>query len=275
MADPATAVGGHHDAGFWEFLGSARVRRCRVVSLVGSQALKGAIVSTPSLTGLRAGALLGSIVHATVQPRFAMFFEGWFGDLYYLNDWQGTNGAVMFFVGGAVGAFYDVHSRHKWEWLLQNQDSFFRGMPADLRAIADKITVQYLQQEVAGRARPVVTAVFWSAGDVLTAAVPWPEFMENGGHVLRVHLMEPEMALAEWAVGYELSTAEVDFARTVFERKSQAKTSWTDLSEGEARWLAEQAESVEGMRRCRQAFAEIGIYVPCIEEEARLSVRRC
>jgi hypothetical protein len=206
--------------------------------------------------------MLGSIVHATVQPRFDMFFEGWVGDVYQLNDWQGTSGVVVFFTSGAIGAFYDVHSRHQWAWLLQNQESFFRGMPADLRVIADKIALQYLLQEVDGRVVPLVTAVFWSAGERLSAAVPWTEFMENGGHILRTHLMEREAALAEWAEGYEMTAEEVEFAERVFDRKWTAKSSWIDLTESEARWVQEHAEKPEGMMQCRKSFAEIGVFVP-------------
>jgi hypothetical protein len=84
-------------------------------------------MSSHTLEGLRSGAQFGSIVHATVQPRFDMYFEGWFGDVYHLNNWQGASGVVVFLTSGAVGAFYDVHSGHEWAWLLQNHESFSRG----------------------------------------------------------------------------------------------------------------------------------------------------
>ena len=61
-------------------------------------------MDVPTLDQLRSGAVLGSIVHATVQPRFDMFFEGWTGDVHQLNDWSGTSGVVVHFSGGAVGA---------------------------------------------------------------------------------------------------------------------------------------------------------------------------
>jgi hypothetical protein len=193
-----------------------------------------------------------------------MFFEGWFGDGYHLNNWEGAFGVVIFFTGGAVGAFYDVHSRHNRTWLLQNQESFFQGMPADLRAIADRIALQYLLQKLEDRTIPLVTAVCWSAGETLTAAVPWPEFIENGGHLLRTHLLEREAALAEWTEGYGMTPEEVDFAGRVFDRKRATNTDWIDLTESEVRWLQAQAEKTEGMKHCRKSFAEIGIFVPCV-----------
>ena len=84
-----------------------------------------------------------------------MYFEGWTGDVYRLNDSAGTTGVVVFLVNGVVGAFYDVHSRHSWDCLLQNQDSFFVGMPSDLQVIARRIALQYLLQEVDGKQFPL------------------------------------------------------------------------------------------------------------------------
>jgi hypothetical protein len=230
----------------------------------GGAAGGGSGVDSPTLDRLRSGAVLGSIVHATVQPRYDMFFEGWIGDVHQLNDWEGTSGVVVHFAGGAVGAFYDVHSRHPWAWLVQNQESFFRGMPADLRAVADKLALQYLLRDVEGKVVPLVTAVFWSTGETLSAAVPWAEFMDNGGHILRTHLMDRAAALAEWAEGYGMTPEEVAFAERVFDRKRAAKSSWIDLTEDEARWLEAQAETPAGMKQCRKSFAEIGVFVPCV-----------
>jgi hypothetical protein len=227
-------------------------------------------MNSPTLSRLRSGALLGSIVHATVQPRFAAFFEGWFGNDWQLNNWSGTNGSITFFVEGAVGAFYDVHSRLGPDnWLLQNQESFFQGMPTDYRVIAKKITLQYLLNTVDDKVVPLVTAVFWSEGDELRAAVPWDEMMANGGHIINTHLLEPEAALKEWEEGYGMTPAEVKFARRLFERKTREKASWIDLSESEARWLEEQATKAAGMEQCRESFAEIGIFVPCVRAESR------
>ncbi|MGL6074538.1 MAG: hypothetical protein ACRC8S_10300 [Fimbriiglobus sp.] len=205
---------------------------------------------------------MSSIVHATVQPRFDLYFEGWTGDVYQLNDSSGTSGVVVFLVDGAVGCFYDVHSPHSWEWLRENQDSLFVGMPSDLQVIARRIALQYLLQDIDGQAVPVVSAVFWAESGNLSAAVPWSEFLENGGHILRIQLLEPDAALAEWTAGYELTPEEVEFAQRVFEQKQAANSSWIELEESDAEWLQEQAETPEGLTQCRQSFAEIGILVP-------------
>jgi hypothetical protein len=193
-----------------------------------------------------------------------MYFEGWTGDVYQLNDSAGTNGVVVFLVDGVVGAFYDVHSRHSWEWLLKNQDSFFAGMPSDFRVIARRIVLQYLLQEIDGKPIPLVTAVCWGEQGDLSAAVPWSEFMDNGGHIIRNQLMEPDAALAEWTDGYGLTAEEVAFAKRVFEQKRSAKSWWIELGESDARWLQTRAEKPEGMKQCRRSFAEIGILVPCV-----------
>jgi hypothetical protein len=229
----------------------------------------GRVLNTPTFQQLRSGALLGSVVHATVQPRFDMFFEGWTGDVYQLNDWSGTRGTVYFLTSGAVGAFFDVHNRHKWAWLLENQDSFFRGMPDDLLVIAEKIVLQYMLQDVENKVIPLVSSVFWTTGDDLLSAVPWQEFVDNGGHILSTHFKERNAALNEWAEGYEMTTKEIEFAERVFDRKLAAGSTWVDLTEDEARWLDAQATKPGGMKQCRKSFSEIGVFVPCVGEVGR------
>jgi hypothetical protein len=171
---------------------------------------------------------------------------------------------VTFFKDGCVGALYDVHSNHTWGWLTRNQEAFFARMPAEHRVIAEQITLQYLLQEREGTILPLVTAAFWNQGEELMAAVPWQEMIDNGGHILRIQLLDTEPALAEWAEDYQMTVDQLAFVRRVFRRRFEAKAAWMELSEAEARWLQDQAESPDAMKQCRQSFAEISIFVPCV-----------
>jgi hypothetical protein len=208
--------------------------------------------------------MLGAVVHATMQTTCPMFFQCYWGNDYQLNDWSGTYGAATFFKDGVVGTFYDVHSRHTWEYLMHNQESFFSGMPTAHRVVAEQFTLQYLLQERDGRILPIVTAVFWNQGAELVAAVHWKEMMDNGGHILRIQFLDTEPALVEWQEGYQMTPAQVDFVRRVFKRRMAAKAAWIELTAAESQWLQEQAESAEAMTKCRQCFAEVGIFVPCL-----------
>jgi hypothetical protein len=219
---------------------------------------------TPTLSRLKSGATLAAIVHATMQTTCPLYAQGWAGSDYLLNDSSGTCGAVTFFKDGCVGAFYDVHSKHTWDWLTRNQDAFFAGMPPDHRVIADQFPLQYLLQEHDGKIVPLVTAVFWNHAEQLAAAVPWQEMIDNGGHIIRMQLMDTEPALVEWEEDYQMSADQLAFVRRVFRRRTEAKSAWMELSEAEARWLQEQADSLDAMKQCRQSFAEISILVPCI-----------
>jgi hypothetical protein len=220
---------------------------------------------SPTLSQLRTGATLGAIVHATTQTTCPLYLQGWSGSDYLLNDCSGTSGAVTFFKDGCVGAFYDVHSKHPTnDWLAHHREEFFAGMPATHRVIAEQFTLQYLLQEHEGSVIPLVTAVFWNQGEDLTAAVPWPEMIRNGGHILENQLMDTEAALAAWEEDYQMTAEQLDFVRRIFRRRTETKIAWMELSEEEAQWLQDQAESPDAMKQCRQSFAEISIFVPCV-----------
>lgn len=171
----------------------------------------------------------------------------------------------MQFTGdGVVGGLFDVHKTYGWNWLLENQEAFYRSMPFGVRFMAEKMILPYLLQNVDGEIRPLVSAVFWNSGDTLTSAVSWTEFMENGGHILECRFMDPESAWPGWCDAYQLTDDEMEFAKGVFVRKKEVQGDWLDLTEIEAEWLQKQVEDDDGMKQCRKSFAELRIFVPCL-----------
>jgi hypothetical protein len=224
-------------------------------------------MSVITVERLRSNSFLGCLINATVQPRFNLSFMGWYGDeqVLYLNDVAGTEGPVAFIQEEAIGAFLSLKCRYEWAWLLKNQEFLFRGMPADLRAAAEKLVRDCLSWPLDRGERDeggVASAVFWSENGELTTAVPWPEFLEEGGHVLQTHFLEWEAALAEWARDYGLTPAEVGFVRRVYERKQASGSARLDLTEAESAVLREQVTSAVGWQQCLAAFAQLGIWIP-------------
>ena len=207
--------------------------------------------------------MLGAVVHATMQTTCPLIILCYSGSEYLCNDSSGTYGAATFFKDGVVGTFYDVHSSHKMDYLMINQESFFSGMPSSHRVVAEQFALQYLLQERHGTILPIATAVFWNEGEELVAAVPWEEMMDNGGHILRMQFMDTEPALIEWQEHYQMTPAQLEFARAVFKRRMGTPGGWIELSRDEAGWLQAEAESAEAMLNCRKSFAELCIFVPC------------
>src|SRR5438477_12981742 len=122
----------------------------------------------PTLSMLRSGALLSSVVHATMQTTCPQWFQGWHGDDLILDDVAGTRGAVTFFKDGVTAAFYDVHSEHHRDGVIDNQSAFYEGIPAAHSVIMEQFTLQYLMDEWDGRLISLVTASFWNIGEQLT-----------------------------------------------------------------------------------------------------------
>ena len=144
----------------------------------------------------------------------------WDGPNYSRQDSQGTYGTITFAEDGLVGVFRDEHSprapRHsEAEYDLAQRLS---GMPSDLVALAEREALQYVFDEYQGQVGPIITAAFWSTGDDVTAAEPWPTVVEHGAHLVRIEAMETEAAIVEWQQEYEWDAAEVTLLRSFFSR---------------------------------------------------------
>ncbi len=210
---------------------------------------------------LHSNAVFGAIVHAISQIRNDAMDVIWEGNECWLEDFVDTAGVLRFLSVEVVGVFCDVECPYPRSWLAKNQERLFRGMPTDLRTIAEEFirAHPHMQLPLGGAELSLASAVLWSEGSRLRTAVPWPEFMENGGHILRNHFVRPEEAFGAWAEAYELSTAEAEFARRVFERKQAAGFGPIALTTDEWRWLGEQARKAVRPGPYGNYFAGLGI----------------
>ncbi|HEY1186567.1 MAG TPA: hypothetical protein VGE74_02870 [Gemmata sp.] len=213
---------------------------------------------------LHSNAVLGGIVHATSQIHSDAMDVIWEGNECWLEDFVDTAGVLRFLPVEVVGVFCDVECPYPRSWLAKNQEHLFRGMPADLRGIAEEFirTHPHMQLPLGGEELSLASAVLWSEGGRLRTAVPWPEFLENGGHILRDHLVPPENALAVWAETYRLSADETAFVQRVFERKRAAGFGTIALTTDEWRWLGEEAHKAERPGPYGNYFAGLEICWP-------------
>ncbi len=222
--------------------------------------------ATPTVERLRTGAILASVVHATMQTTCTGYSQGWTGDDFQVNNSCGTSGAVTFFKNGVVGCLYDYTCDYEPDWLVENQEHFFQGMPDVHRVISQQFTLRYRLEDHYGETITLVSAVFWNDGEQLVSAVPWQEMMDHGGYILRNHLRDHDEALDEWQDNWGMSDDQRTFIKMVFERLQNKRYSWwMDLSQQEARWLSEIAKSEHALAECRKSFSEIGVYVPCVD----------
>jgi hypothetical protein len=189
----------------------------------------------------------------------------WDGPVLNINTHSGERMSICFTPERVVGAGYDVHSRrspfgrHYKPFMGDRYDplAFFVGAPEDVVVLAREKPLQYLLDDFNGIVKPFVTAAFWSEGDWLTAAEPWPLVLEHGAHVLRIQLMEPETALAEWQENYGFSDAQVSLPKALFDRRIAKPTGRVALNDAERRMLT--ADGVAGLDYTRELLAAIGV----------------
>lgn len=211
------------------------------------------------------GAILSTIAWA-IWVAHHPFFSGelsWDGPNYVLNNSQGTNGTVTFAGDRVVGAFFDLHSsRSPFQSESNNYTlaPFFVGMPQGLLTLAHEQTVQYLIEEIEGTCKPIITAAFWSEGEHLTAAEPWPEVVKHGAHIVRKEVMGMEEAIAAWQEDCELSSAQVDLLRSLFTRKMKTPNGPLILGRRERGVLISDGD--EGLGDSRELLAAVGIILP-------------
>jgi hypothetical protein len=214
----------------------------------------------PSRLHLWQGAILATIAHAIALAQGAAFSHelSWDGPNYNRQDSMGTRGTITFLENLVVGVFRDDNSpRAPWRSKKPlNLQEFLWGMPEDLLTIAHGQTLKYVVDEYEGVVGPIITSAFWSKGEYLTAVEPWSEVVTHGAHLIRIEVMETDVAIAEWQSQYELSTHQVDVIHSLFQRRISTPNWHVALRDNELRALT--VGGIEGLTASLELLAGIG-----------------
>jgi hypothetical protein len=210
------------------------------------------------------GAILGTIAHAiwiVADPLLAAE-QSWDGPNYNVQDSMGSRGTITFAGERAVGVFFDAHSRRSPFRSGRDYDlrSFFTGISDELYSLAQQEALQYVLDDYRGALVPIITAAFWSEGEFLAVAEPWPEVVTNGAHLVSIQLMEPDAAMVEWREECEMSPSQVALMRSLFDRKMATPNAPVVLEDSERDILTSEGD--EGIDESRRLLAAIGIIVP-------------
>ncbi len=188
----------------------------------------------PTRERLEQGVWLGTIFHAISTLPAERFYDEyeWRGHLLGLRDYNETYGYIWFDQERVVGAFMCAESEYNpfGEDLMPPYDAedFFAAAPPDVLTIARERVlpelVQWLGDEAEAVAAiangtteqlddayfaPVISAAFWSDGEVLTSGKSWTDVYRNGAHLLHNEFLDVEEALAEWENGIRLLPEQV------------------------------------------------------------------
>ncbi len=215
----------------------------------------------PRQEQLRDGAVLATIAYAIWLAHDPTLVNelSWDGPNYSRQDTAGTRGTVTFGDGVLVGVFRDEHSPRSPLGTDQpyNLNLYLRGMPPELRDMADEEALQYVLEDHQGVTGPIITAAFWSDDATLTAAEPWPDVMKHGAHLVRRELLNSDTALEAWREDLDLTGDEMNLARSLFRRKMEEHKEKITLTEHERRILLAQGD--EGADVARSLLNAVGL----------------
>ncbi len=217
----------------------------------------------PPTINLVQGAILATIAHALfiASDPFLSYELSWEGTNYSRQNSQGTRGTITFAGAQLVGVFLEDRSpRAPWHAdEPYDLERVLAGMPPGQRAMADTGALQYLW-DFQWTSTPVATATFWSAGSYLTAAEPWPDVLEHGGHLVATECLPPEEGLNSVQENYDLLPPQVALLRSLFERKIASSATVIMLTEEERRVLTAAGQA--GVAESRTTLAAVGIVLP-------------
>jgi hypothetical protein len=270
----------------------------------------------PRRSTLWRGSILGGIVNAimTAQDADYAYTQDWIDDRYALNGADGREGVIAFEGGPScgdgrlVGVFYNVHTVREVFDTTEDEDNLeplFLGCPSFQRKLAQEKCLAWLRIESRGRILPRVSAVFWDDGRYLDAVHSWQVLRRHGVDLIDNESIEDrEAAIEAWKTEYGMTTQQISFARSVFDRKIERPEKTVELTHAESTFLEstfvdprqkhlkvaeiifrsappevssridlswldsvdQQKESQKAMSLCREKFAALGILVPEIKK---------
>lgn len=217
----------------------------------------------PHRVQLWRGAILATIAHAmwvTSYPTLA-YELSWDGPYYSRQDIKRTRGTIAFVENGLVGVFRDDTSpRAPWNGSEQySVEDGLEGLPDRLAEPAET-ALRHMLDEHTGVTEPIMTAAFWSDGDVTSAAEPWSDVLVHGAHLVRTEAMETDEALSEWQAQYEWSEQAMALLTGLFTRRMAISGTPVVLNDEEYEQLV--ANGRNGLSEARELFAAIGILLP-------------
>jgi hypothetical protein len=219
------------------------------------------------------GALLASISHAIFVTRapFLAHEQSWDGPCYNVQDSHGGRGTVVFSDDRIdfVAVAYVTTSKRSFtisDARSRKENELLVGIPARLEELC--ITaLQYLVQEVAEAAAPMITAAFWSdpSEDSIAANEPWWATVENGASLFNKQFLPTDLAIKEWSLEFELRPFEIQLILDLFYRRLNSLDGLLELTSAEVERLYDIAGVSGELSASEESLREVGITFPNVK----------
>lgn len=228
----------------------------------------------PRRYDLWAGSILGGIVNATMTAQSANFSPlcAWDGNHCFFNGMDGRDGVITFSGGHwyepapVVGVFYSVRYRAPDIETAREESALeplFAGCPSYQRSLAEQAALPRLRFQYEGKLITHITTAIWDREAYIESAHPWQEFLRRGGDLIGLELKGASSAmLADWQLEYDMTAAQVHFAKSLLDRKLEDPARPIRLSRADAERLNSTSRDAEGLSLAREMFAKLDIVVP-------------
>ncbi len=206
------------------------------------------------------GCILASIAHAIMVAHYPELSNehSWDGINYNIQDSEGARGTITFSLEYCVGAFCNDNSdRIKMIRNVRQAKDYFIGAPKEIINLAENEALQYLLENVEGKAVPIITTVFWGIGEKLFGIDSLEDMYHNGVFLLERQLLDFDSAIESWVEYYDMSLQQCDLLKTIFNKKMSQKVGDIILNKNDIQKIG--TSDINGLVESRASFAEIGI----------------
>lgn len=203
------------------------------------------------------GCILATIAHAIMVSHYPELSNehSWDGINYSVQDSAGARGTITFDSEYCVAAFRDENSLRINSG--SNVNKYFKGAPEEIVILAHGESLQYLLDNVGGKAKPLITTAFWGKGKKLFAVDLFEDILENGGFLLEKQTMAFDEAIEAWKEYYDMSSEQCKLLRIVYERKIAEPIKELTLTKNDIALIGTGDQ--EGLNESKTSFGEISI----------------
>lgn len=209
---------------------------------------------------LKKGCLLASLAHAIMVAHYPEVANenSWDGMNYNIQDSEGTRGTITFDLEYCVAAFRrDDSKRINSVNTIKQAKEYFEGASNEIVKLAETEALQYLLEDIDGRAIPLITTAFWGIGERMFTTDSFDEMYENGGFLLERQVMDIEESIEAWVEYYDMSSQQCDLLKTIFKRKLAEPDKTITLTTAEIEMIG--TDDPEGLEESKNSFEEIGV----------------
>lgn len=208
------------------------------------------------------GCIFASISHAIMVAHYPEVSNehSWDGMNYSVQNSSSSRGTITFGQKYLVGIFRDDNSQRLSKKFYKDYRYYFKDCPEQIVELAEQECLQYLLDEINGKAIPVITSAIWGIDYDIFSKDTLEKLIDNGGRLIEKQLLEVKSAFEYWKNYYDMTDKQCELLWNIYTRKISSPDQHFFLNKDEINKIGSVDE--EGLNESRLSFNEIGIDWP-------------